>query len=493
MATDRDLEQRITRLERLLPVGQMVSTPFGKSEVRPFQTGTPAMLTGPFNPTPGATAGYPWVKLAAQNQVSTANPAVGVIPSPMNETGYNAYTPDNNTGLCAGQYGWLEFNRQASNYTFIPGPECVQVYEYPFEPVPGGIYVQVIYSPLVAFIPVYPTYLGPPEPPPNGGLILTGPDTNNPGCGLATWYEVWAEINVAAQPYLLPDSTPWPDGQTTDLATLGKFAEVYQNYISTKSNLNGIGGVSFSGALFIQTPGGSLTQLVPPGVIQGSNDSMIPNGVMQYKTLKIGPTFVQVPNNTGGGSSRAVCVTLGIQASWDSTNVALNSSMAGDGIFTRTNDGILTNANPYFDGMGGIWFPAFAVLSAYIWARKISQPACPGNIGFCAQSGGTIVSGSGSGSGSPGPCNSGSRTVTLSGGCNSGSYVLNWDNQGSFYYQLGLLTLLFQCSGTTGQVEVFDGIGGEFIIDVTGTSAPTFLMTGTVTTGPCAGTNVTVT
>ena len=114
MAKDAQLERRIAALERRVAVGMMASTTMGKTEIRPFQTGAPAVLTGRFNATPGPTAGYPWQKLALSNSTP------GIVASPVPETGYNAYTPGNDTSLQAGQYGWLEYDRQGSGYEFIP-------------------------------------------------------------------------------------------------------------------------------------------------------------------------------------------------------------------------------------------------------------------------------------------------------------------------------------------------------------------------------------
>jgi hypothetical protein len=97
-------------LERRIPQGMMVSTTHGRSEVRPLETSAPAVLTSTFS----SVTGYSWQK----NVLDLSVP--GVESPAIPETGDNAYTPDNNTSLTAGQAGLLVLDRQAQGYVFIP-------------------------------------------------------------------------------------------------------------------------------------------------------------------------------------------------------------------------------------------------------------------------------------------------------------------------------------------------------------------------------------
>lgn len=90
----------------------MVSTIYGRSEVRPFQVGFPAVLTGPFD----SVTGYPWAQLILDVTVP------GVETQPQPRTGNQGHTPDNNQGLQAGVRGWLEVDPQAAGWIFTPTP-----------------------------------------------------------------------------------------------------------------------------------------------------------------------------------------------------------------------------------------------------------------------------------------------------------------------------------------------------------------------------------
>jgi hypothetical protein len=109
-----ELERQVRELTLQRSTGVGASQISGATEVRQVQTGAPATLTGPFNTTPGPEAGYPWVKNLINNQVP------GVVSDPIPDFGFNAYTPGNDETLLAGQTGWLEVNRQADGWIFIP-------------------------------------------------------------------------------------------------------------------------------------------------------------------------------------------------------------------------------------------------------------------------------------------------------------------------------------------------------------------------------------
>ena len=107
-----ELERRVAALERRIPQGMMVSTTYGRAEVRPFQVGFPVVLTSAFDPV----TGYSW----QQQVVDLSLP--GVDSPPLSRTGDNAFTPDNDIMLQPGQAGWLEVDPQAQGWLFIPTP-----------------------------------------------------------------------------------------------------------------------------------------------------------------------------------------------------------------------------------------------------------------------------------------------------------------------------------------------------------------------------------
>lgn len=98
VVTSSELERRLADLERRIPQGMMVSTTYGRAEVRPFQVGFPAVLTSAFDPI----SGYSW-----QQQVLDLT-LPGIDATELPRAGNNAFTPDNNQSLQAGQHGWLE-------------------------------------------------------------------------------------------------------------------------------------------------------------------------------------------------------------------------------------------------------------------------------------------------------------------------------------------------------------------------------------------------
>jgi hypothetical protein len=89
--------------------GPQVSVFAGAEEVRPFQVGFPAELTGTWN----ASTGYPW------KQLLLSGVAVAAESIPL--TGDLAVTPDNDATLASGTVGWLEPDPQAGGWLFLPG------------------------------------------------------------------------------------------------------------------------------------------------------------------------------------------------------------------------------------------------------------------------------------------------------------------------------------------------------------------------------------
>jgi hypothetical protein len=110
--TPDEIERRLRALESRTIRGVGVSSAFGGIEIRATQVGFPVILTGPFVATPGPTAGYPWAQLVVDNTV----PGVETQYAP--RSGFNAYTPDNNTTLDSGVRGWLEISPQANGWVF---------------------------------------------------------------------------------------------------------------------------------------------------------------------------------------------------------------------------------------------------------------------------------------------------------------------------------------------------------------------------------------
>lgn len=205
------LERQVADLITQTAGGVGANSLGGVQEVRQVQTGAPATITVAFNATPGEQGGYGWQK----NLLDTNVP--GVVDDTIPETGFNAYTCDNNVTLPVGQKGWLEVDRAAGGYEFIPnycinytifdgnitdeatrgdgynypglpgGPSAVIPLLFDGLPYPGGVYVVTVSMLAVGSVtldysnPAYPAGQGPPP-------IVVWLETYSPRDGVWTPY-----------------------------------------------------------------------------------------------------------------------------------------------------------------------------------------------------------------------------------------------------------------------------------------------------------------